>query len=109
MSTYAIAEIAGLQYKITNGQEFQTQKVIAKKDKIFQTDKVLFLNDGKKILVGSPYVKGASVICEVLKEFRGEKTIAYKYRKRKSSRWKKGHRQDMCILRVKEINTSDKS
>lgn len=103
MSTYAIVEIAGLQYKVANGQQFQTQKVHAKKDKTYKTDKVLFVKDGKKISVGSPYVKNASVTCELVGEFRGEKTISYKYKRRKSSKHKKGHRQDMCLLKVKEI------
>lgn len=107
MSMYAIAEIAGLQYKVTSGQEITTQKVDAKKDKTFRTDRVLFVKDGKKVSVGSPFVKGASVVCEVLKEFRGKKTVSYKYKRRKSSKWKKGHRQDMCLLKVKEIKTAE--
>lgn len=104
MSMYAIAEIAGLQYKAIKGQELETQKVDFKKDKSFKIDKVLMIKDGKKVLIGTPYVKGASVLCEVLKEFRGEKTVAYKYKRRKSFHWKKGNRQGMCLLKVKEIN-----
>lgn len=105
MSSYAIVEIAGLQYKVANGQQFQTQKVHVKKDKTYKADKVLFIKDGKKISVGSPYVKGAAVTCEVISQMRGEKTIAYKYKRRKSSKHKKGHRQDLCLLKVKEIKT----
>ncbi len=103
MSIYAIAVISGLQYKLTKGQQFEAGRVCPDKDRIFKTDKVLLVHDGKKVSVGVPYVKGASVVCEVLKEFRGKKIIAYKYRKRKSSKWKRGHRQQMCLLKVKEI------
>lgn len=104
MSSYAIVEIAGFQYKVSKGQELETQKVDFKKDKTFKADKVLLAKDGKKVLIGTPFIKGASVLCEVLKEFRGVKTVAYKYKRRKSFHWKKGNRQAMCLLKVKEIN-----
>ena len=103
MSNYAVAQIAGLQYKVTKGQEVTTERVISKKDKTFKADKVLLVKDGKNILIGSPYVKGASVTCEVLKDFLAEKKISYKYKKRKDSHWKKGHRQEMSLLKVSEI------
>ena len=103
MSIYAIAEIEGLQYKIAKDQVFEVKRVIAKKDKTFTTNKVLLVKDGKKVSVGSPYIKGASLKCEVLKDFRGKKVIAYKYKRRKGFDWKKGHRQNMSLLKVKQI------
>ena len=103
MSVYAILEIGGLQYKVTDNQELEVQKVEAKKDKTFKIDKILLIKDGKKVSVGTPYVKGASVLFEVLREFKGEKLVSYKYKRRKSSKHKKGHRQAMCLLKVKEI------
>lgn len=103
MSNYAIVEIAGLQYKVAQDKEIEALNISAKKDKIFKTDKVLLARDGKKTLIGAPYVKGASVVCDVLRYGRAKKKIAFKYKKRKSSEWKKGHRQNMCLLKVKEI------
>lgn len=104
MSSYAIAEIAGLQYKVTKGQELVTQRVVAsKKDKIFKAGKVLMIKDGKNMTVGSPYVKGASVVCEVVRDLLADKVISFKYKRRKDSRWKKGHRQQMSLLRVTDI------
>ncbi|OIO79565.1 MAG: 50S ribosomal protein L21 [Candidatus Omnitrophica bacterium CG12_big_fil_rev_8_21_14_0_65_43_15] len=105
MSTYAIAEIANLQYKLIKGQQIETQRVESKKDKTFKTDKVMMIKDGKNLLVGSPYIKGASVSCEVVRDFRGEKLISFKYKRRKKSRWKKGHRQEMSLLKVTEIKS----
>lgn len=102
-SMYAVVEVAGLQYRVTKDQQLETQKVDSKKDKTFHADKVLLVKDGKKIVVGSPYVKGASVTFDVLKDFKGEKTIAYKFKRRKSFHWKKGHKQDMSLLKVKDI------
>jgi large subunit ribosomal protein L21 len=103
MSAYAIVELGGLQHKVAANQQIEVQKVNAKKDKTFKIDKVLFIKNGKDISIGNPYIKGASVLCDVLKEFRADKLIAYKYKRRKSSKHKIGHRQDMCLLRVKEI------
>lgn len=103
MSNYAIVEIAGLQYKVAQGKEIEALNVSAKKDKVFKTDRVLLAKDGKKTLIGGPYVKGASVICDVLRDCRAEKKISFKYKKRKHSEWKKGHRQNACLLKVKEI------
>jgi len=103
MSSYAVTEIAGLQYKVTKGQELETQRVKAKKDKTFKADKVLLVKDGKTLHVGSPYVKGASVVFEVVRDFLGEKLISYKYKRRKDSHWKKGHRQQMSLLKVADI------
>jgi large subunit ribosomal protein L21 len=103
MSSYAIVEIGGLQYKLGDNEKVEVGKVQAKKDKTYKADKVLLIKDGKKVSVGAPYIKGASVTFEVLREFKGEKTVSYKYKRRKSSKHKKGHRQQMCLLKVKEI------
>src|SRR3989338_6743948 len=103
MNTYSVVEIQGLQYKGAKGQEFETRRVVSKKDKTFKADKVLLVKDGKSVSVGSPYVKGASVTCELVRDFKGEKVIAFKYKKRKDSRHKRGHRQQMSLLKVSEI------
>ena len=66
-------------------------------------EKVLLVSNGKDIQVGNPLVKGASVLCELLEEFRAPKVISFRFRRRKNSRRKKGHRQDLLRLRVKEI------
>jgi len=109
MSNYAVAEIAGLQYKLIKGENIETERVVSKKDKTFKTDKVLLVKDGKNLSIGTPYVKGASVTCEVVKDFLADKKISYKYKKRKDTHWKKGHRQQMSLLKVSEINiASDK-
>jgi len=121
MNNYAVAEIAGLQYKLIKGEKIETERVVSKKDaevsacrsdskekhsirhKTFKTDKVLLVKDGKNLSVGTPYVKGASVTCEVLKDFLADKKVSYKYKKRKDSHWKKGHRQQMSLLKVSDI------
>ena len=56
--------------------------------------------------VGTPVISGAKVVCENLGEFRGPKVVHYRMRRRKSSRRKQGHRQDLLRLLVKEIKVS---
>ena len=70
-------------------------------------DKVLLAKDGNSIHVGTPYLKSAHVTCEVLGSVKGDKLIAFKYKKRKSERKKIGHRQDLLRLKVKSIDIKE--
>jgi len=100
---YAIVEILGNQYKVAKADEIKTQKVRVKEGKDYEAKKVLLLKEAKKVTVGTPYIKGKSVVFEVVKHLKGPKTIAYKYKRRKKARWKKGHRQQLTLLKTKEI------
>ena len=68
--------------------------------------KVLLLNKDKKTEVGQPYLKGAKVLATVLKQIKAPKVMSFKYRRRKSSHWKKGHRQQLTRLKITEIETA---
>ncbi len=103
MASYAIVETGAKQYKVKEGDTILVEKLKAKKDKEVSLDKVLLLVDGKTVTVGKPYVKDAKVVCEFLAEVKDEKKITFKYRKRKSSKRKIGHRQKLCRLLVKKI------
>ncbi|MGI6241405.1 MAG: 50S ribosomal protein L21 [Candidatus Omnitrophota bacterium] len=104
MSAYAIVETGSKQYwvepksilevELLEGAGGQGEVVL---------DRVLFYADGNTVLVGTPVVKGAQVICENLGEIRAPKVIHYRMRRRKASRRKHGHRQDLLRLRVKDI------
>jgi len=101
---YAIVETGSKQYKVSKGDILEIEKLDAKEGKEVKLNKVLFVSDKKEPSVGKPYVKGASIVCEVLGGKRGKKTISFKYRRRNaSSRKKIGHRQDYTVLKVKEI------
>ena len=101
---YAVVEIGGGQYKVQKGESFEAIGVAnAKKGSSIDFKKVLLIKDGNTIHVGTPYVKGASVNCTVLACKRGDKVIAYKSRKRKSSKKKIGHRQEIVKLEVADI------
>jgi large subunit ribosomal protein L21 len=66
---------------------------------------VLMIGDGEGTKVGAPFVSGASVAATIVEHARGPKVIAFKKRRRKNSKRKRGHRQDLTVLRVTGITT----
>lgn len=101
---YAVIETGAKQYRVSKGDILEVELLYPKKEKEVKLNKVLLLSDKKETSVGKPYIKGASVVCEVLEEKRSPKTISFKYRRRLgNSRKKIGHRQDYVVLKVKDI------
>jgi large subunit ribosomal protein L21 len=101
---YAVIELKGSQIKVEKDETFVVNRMEAGKSKTLKVDKVLFGKKGNSYKIGDPYVKGAYVECEILGEKRGKKVIAFKYRDRKSSQSKIGHRQDLTELKVVDIH-----
>ncbi|PIQ87159.1 MAG: 50S ribosomal protein L21 [Candidatus Omnitrophica bacterium CG11_big_fil_rev_8_21_14_0_20_43_6] len=100
---YAVIEVGSKQYSVKKDDIIEVNKQkLAKGDQV-SIDKVLLVSDGDKIEVGQPYVKGAKVEVSVLKQSLGEKTTAFKHRRRKNSHWEKGHRAQLTELKVKSI------
>ena len=95
----AIFEAAGKQFMASEGDVIYTEKINADAKEEVTFDKVLMV-DG---VVGSPYVKGAKVICEVEKQGKQKKIIVFKYNPKKKYRKKQGHRQPYTKLVVKKI------
>ena len=103
---YAVIETGAKQYRVSKGDTLEVERLNLKDKKEAKLDKVLFVSDKKDVLVGEPYIKGASVVCEIIDEKRGKKSISFKYRRRLgSSRKKIGHRQNYTMLKVKDIVT----
>ena len=101
---YAIVEINGEQVKVEKDDKFTVNHIKVQKTKTLKAKKVLFGKKGNKNYIGEPYVKGAYVECEIIGDKRAKKVIAFKYRDRKSSQPKVGHRQDLTELVVKDIH-----
>ena len=100
---YAIVDVGSKQYSVTKDDVIEVNKqVVAKGDKI-TIEKVLLVSDGKKVEIGQPYVKGAHVEAVVVKQMMGEKTTAFKHRRRKNSHWEKGHRAQLTELKIGKI------
>ena len=104
MANYAIVETGSKQYWVEPKQVIEVELLdIPEGQKEVVLDQVMLVQAGGHLTVGTPIIAGAKIICENLGEFRGPKLIHYRYRRRKSSRKKQGHRQDMLRLQVKEI------
>ena len=104
MASYAIVETGSKQYRVEPKGVIEIERLkLPEGGKEVCLEKVLLVSNGKDVQVGNPLVKGASVVCELLKEFRAPKVISFRFRRRKNSRRKKGHRQDLLRLLVKEI------
>jgi large subunit ribosomal protein L21 len=101
---YAIIEVGARQYNVKKDDCIVVEKVSAQEGKDISIDKVLLVSKDKKVEIGQPYVKGAKVSATVAKHIKGEKITSYKYRRRKSSHWEKGHRQQLTELKIKEIS-----
>jgi len=101
---YAIVELGAKQYVVKKNDIIEVEKLDFPDGKEIALDKVLLVSKEKKIEIGRPYLKEAKVSAVVLEQAKGEKVISYKYRRRKSSHWTKGHRQQITRLKIKEID-----
>ncbi|UCB56556.1 MAG: 50S ribosomal protein L21 [Candidatus Omnitrophota bacterium] len=102
---YAIVEVGSRQYKVAEKDEILIEKAVPARTHKLVLDKVLLTAKGKDVKVGNPYVKNAKLECEVLAHTKDKKKIAFKFRRRKSSQSKRGHRQKQVLIKVKEIVT----
>ena len=100
---YAIVEVGARQYNVKVDDIIETEKQSAQEGKEIVLDKVLLVSKDKKIEVGQPYLKGAKVKATILKQLKAKKIISFKYRRRKASHWKKGHRQQLTRMKVTAI------
>lgn len=106
---YAVIEVMGQQIRVAKDDKIVVNRMKPQKSKTLKVEKVLFGKKGNSYFIGEPYVKNAYVECEIMGDKRLKKVIAFKYRDRKSSQSKKGHRQDVTELRVKEIHFAEAS
>jgi len=103
MTMYAIMEAGGRQWRVEPGKRLQINRIPATVGAAHKIEKVLLAHDGSQLRVGRPYVPGAKVLCEVLAQGQGPKTISYHFRRRENWRKTVGRRQPLTTLLVKEI------
>ena len=99
---FAVIKIGGRQYRVVPDDVLEIGKIEGEVGTIVQLNEVLVLGGDTPVL-GAPTVKGASVAAEVLDHKRGPKVIAFKKRRRKNSRRKRGYRDELTVLRITEI------
>ncbi len=101
--TYAIIETGGKQYKVAEGDVLFVEKLSAEEGSAVKFDKVLAVG-GDKAAIGAPVVEGASVDAKVLANGKGKKIIVFKYKPKKGSKKKQGHRQPFTKVQIEKIN-----
>jgi large subunit ribosomal protein L21 len=106
---YAVIETGGKQYRVEVGTELEVELLDAEPGQAITFDRVLLVGDGDDSAIGQPLVADAAVSAEVLRQTRGEKLISFKYRPKARSRVKKGHRQDLMVLRITDVRLGKKS
>ncbi len=106
---YAVIETGGKQYRVEVGTELEVELLDVEPGNTITLDRVLLVADGDGASIGQPVVANAAVSAEVLRQMRGEKTISFKYRPKARSRVKKGHRQELTVLRISDITLDGKS
>src|SRR5256885_15681882 len=99
---FAIIRTGGKQYRVAEQDLITVDKISGKAGDAVRFGEVLLVG-GETVVVGSPMVAGATVAGEMVEQGRGEKVIAFKKRRRKNSRRKRGHRQEFTLIRISEI------
>ena len=101
---YAIVEMQGQQFKVEAGKKLFIHRMDTEKGAEVVFEKVLLVDNDGNVTVGTPYVAGAKVVCEVLdNECRGDKILVFHNKRRKGYKKLNGHRQDLTNVVVKEI------
>jgi large subunit ribosomal protein L21 len=106
---YAVIETGGKQYTVELGTELEVELLDVEPGQEINLERVLLVADGEKTAIGQPIVADAAVSARVLRQDRGEKTISFKYRPKARRRVKKGHRQELTVLKITEVRLGSKS
>ncbi len=101
---YAIIETGGKQYRVEQGDVVFIEKLNVNTDDVVTFDKVIVLGGEKKVSIGAPYVKGATVTAKVLKNGKAKKITVFTYKPKKDSKRKLGHRQPYTKVQIDAIN-----
>ncbi len=106
---YAVIETGGKQYRVELGSLLEVEKLDLEQGQAVTLDRVLLVADEGETAIGRPLVPNATVEAEVVRQVRGEKIDVLKYRPKARRRVKKGHRQDLTVLRIADIRFNGRS
>jgi len=101
---YAIIRDRGREFKVSEGNVIKIDRIQVQEGDSIEFDEVLLYSGEEGMEVGQPLVSGASVTGEILGEAKSAKTVALKFRRRKDSRTKKGHRQKFTSIKITAIS-----
>jgi large subunit ribosomal protein L21 len=100
---YAIIDACGRQYKVSEGQTLDVEKLNSQVGEKVVFDKVITLVDGENVEIGKPFLENVKVVAEVVGHLRGRKVMVIKRRPRKGYRLNKGHRQWYTRIKIEKI------
>ncbi len=103
---YAVVKTGGKQYRVSKDDLIRIERLDGDAGDIVTLGDVLMVADGGDVTVGAPLVDGASVAGEIVEQMRDKKIIVFKKRRRQNYRRKKGHRQQLTVLRITDILTN---
>tara|TARA_B100001778_G_C18367962_1_gene529458 strand:+ start:67 stop:642 length:576 start_codon:yes stop_codon:yes gene_type:complete len=101
---YAIVKTGGKQYKVAHNDVIKVEKLEGKEGDVVLLDQVLAVSDGKKVTIGTPSVDGAKVSAQVIAQDKDDKVIIFKKKRRHNYRRKRGHRQEITVLRILDVS-----
>ena len=105
---FAVIKTGGKQYKVAKDDVITIEKLAGEPGAPVDIGEVLLVGDEKDQTVGAPLVEGATVAAEVVEQKRDNKIIVFKKKRRKNYRRKNGHRQEVTVLKIIEIQTGGK-
>lgn len=100
---YAIIDACGRQYKVSEGQTLEVEKLNSQVGEKVVFDKVVTLVDGENVEIGKPFLENVKVVAEVVEHLKGKKVMIIKRRPRKGYRLNKGHRQWYTRIKIEKI------
>ena len=100
---YAVIKTGGKQYRVTANDTLRVEKITGEAGATVEFNEVLMVGGEGAPKIGTPFLSGAKVTAEVVEQGRADKVIAFKKRRRKNSRRKRGHRQELTTVKIRDI------
>ncbi len=100
---YAVLETGSKQYRVSAGDTLEVERLAVDAGQPVTFDRVLLVENDGKVSVGSPTVANATVVADVVEHIRGDKKLTFKLKRRKGYRKTIGHRQELTVVKIKEI------
>ena len=103
---FAVIKTGGKQYRVSKDDVISVERLAAEPGDMIDLSEVLMVQDEAGVKVGAPVIEGAMVKAEVVDQTRGPKIVVFKKKRRQNYRRKKGHRQDLTLLKITEIQSA---
>ncbi len=100
---YVVLETGSKQYRVAPGDTLEIERLPVEAGQTVTLDRVLLINKDGQVTLGAPTVAAASVLVDVVRHVRGSKVVTFKMKRRKGYHKKIGHRQELTVVKVKEI------